>query len=91
MSGVLMDIDAAIKWLRNEATRQEAERFYLGILRVHQDGEVGNDVIAHLAKHDRYFLTTRLLGRKDLRHDWQYARAREVENSPDGYLDLWAR
>ena len=86
-----MDIDSAIKWLRNEATRQEAERFYLGILRVHQDGEVGNDVIAHLAKHDRYFLTTRLLGRKDLRHDWQYARAREVENSPDGYLDLWAR
>ena len=83
-----MDLDEAIKWLHAEATRGQAEKFYFN---AYKNPSFGDEQIAHLARKDRYFLATRLLGRKDLRHDWQYARAREVEANPDGYLDLWAR
>ena len=83
-----MDFDAYIHWLHNTATRTQAEQSYA---RLYRKGGVGNEQLAELGRRDRYFLATRVLGRMDLRHDWQYARAREVERNPDGYLDLWAR
>jgi len=44
-----------------------------------------------LATSDLFFLLTKVLRRKDADNDWCYARCNEVQEEPDGYLDLWAR
>lgn len=44
-----------------------------------------------LCKSDLFFLLTRGCKRIDMDNDWCFARCREVQQAPDGYLDLWAR
>ncbi len=44
-----------------------------------------------LAQNDLFYLLTLALRRADLDHDWLFARCQDVQRTPDGHLDLWAR
>jgi predicted phage terminase large subunit-like protein len=45
----------------------------------------------HKARTDLYYLLTEVMGRKDVVHPFLEGRCREVQQSPNGHIDLWAR
>jgi phage terminase large subunit-like protein len=47
--------------------------------------------IRHAFRTDLWLLLTIGMGRMDLAHPWLFDRCREIQASPDGHLDLWAR
>lgn len=55
----------------------------------------GADQITHLyrrlAKEDLFFLLIYVLRCDFANNDWVYARCREFERDPNGYLDIWPR
>ena len=50
-----------------------------------------NQVVRVLVRADLFYLLVRACGRVDMLNEFAFARVREVEASPNGHLDLWAR
>jgi hypothetical protein len=75
------------------ANRHEAAAHYAELFRVarKESESAAISMMAELGRRDLFFLLTRIMGRKDMDHDWHFARCQEVQQSPDGRLDLWAR
>lgn len=71
----------------SKLTRDQANDIYLSVL--HEDNNEA--YIRHLCRTDLFFLLSIACKRKDINKDWLYDRCREVELSPNGHLDLWAR
>ena len=73
--------------------RRASIRFYKRLHEVAAKQSPGHlmHVRRWLARNDLFYLLTVVCKRKDLNHDWLFARCREVEHEPNGYLDLWAR
>ncbi|MDP2621236.1 MAG: phage terminase large subunit [Hyphomicrobiales bacterium] len=50
-----------------------------------------NQVVRLLVLSDLFYLLARVCKRVDMLNEFAFARCREVEAAPDGFLDLWAR
>ncbi|MDR1684867.1 MAG: hypothetical protein LBR82_00220 [Desulfovibrio sp.] len=75
-------------------TRREAHVAYeIAIAAASKDdgGCLRDAALRKLLLNDVFFLLVYVLGRKDIDHDWLFDRCREVQASPNGHLDLWAR
>jgi len=67
-------------------TREQSNLLYAEVIRSRD-----TDAMRRLCREDLFFLLTIACRRHDINHPWLYARCREVEAEPDGYMDLWAR
>lgn len=72
-------------------TLDAAIAFYRDLERECTDEDVWRRIQRKLAQNDLFYLFVYILGRKDALHPWLFARCREVQAEPNGYLDLWAR
>lgn len=67
-------------------TREQSNKLYYDVL-----GDKDTKAMRELVTKDLFFLLTIGCKRPDINKDWLYDRCREVEASPNGHLDLWAR
>jgi len=72
------------------STRNETRQKYTHLFQNATPSEF-SALTRHLALYDLFFLLVFVLGRKDLNKDWLFERCREVQEAPDGHLDLWFR
>lgn len=49
------------------------------------------ECVRELCKKDLFFLMTKVLGREDMERQWLLDRCTEVQQTPNGCLDLWFR
>jgi predicted phage terminase large subunit-like protein len=55
------------------------------------DGHELTHLIRYLCRTDLFFLLWFGCGRRDMENQWLIDRCKEVQQNPNGYLDLWAR
>lgn len=74
-------------------TRIERLDWYRRVLKAAEAAGPGHyrTVKRRLCQTDLFFLLVFLLKRKDVNKDWVFERCNEVQQDPDGRLDLWAR
>lgn len=75
-----------MRHLTRNLTRKQAIELYKD---VYNDNDT--TTLRELCLTDLFFLIASVCRRKDVDHDWLYARCREVEEKPDEMLDLWSR
>jgi len=71
--------------------RKAAHYNYRKLFGACRSDKARNALFRELCLRDLFFLLVYGLGRQDMDRDFPYERCREVEEDPDGYLDLWAR
>jgi len=72
-------------------TLQQTHAQYRRILAQATRDGCRQDAVRKLAEMDLFFFLRYVLHREDADHEWVYARCREYQAAPDGYLDLWWR
>lgn len=77
--------------LKLPAQHIDALRWYDQIEEMSKTPAVLRDAQRWLGRNDLFFLLVKLLRRPDLNKPWLFDRCREVQRSPNGHLDLWAR
>lgn len=71
--------------------RQKAHAGYREFLKKAREEKQEALAMRRLASHDLFFLLVYVLNRKDADRDWLFAKCREVQSSPNGHIDIWAR
>ena len=76
--------------LRKASLRQTLEAWKEAESLGRKEGKL-NQIVRLLCQRDLFYLLVRVCGREDMVNPFAYARTREVEERPNGMLDLWAR
>jgi len=71
--------------------QREAIEFWDGVEKAAEAAGKPEQAVRLLCQADLYYLLVRACRREDMLNEFAFARCREVEAKPDGYLDLWAR
>lgn len=72
-------------------TIKDAINYYEGIELLADDADALKLAKRKLCQTDLFYLLVWVCGRYDMLHPWLFDRCREVQQAPNGYLDLWSR
>lgn len=74
-----------------QKTRKETLASYSHIMEIARESGKILPTMAELGRVDDFFRLIYIHKRADANNDWCFARCREVQAEPFGYLDLWSR